>query len=153
MDVVVVVELKDDDGKTQVHVAGTARRKIPGHRCLRLRFTFNRHHQTTINTFNTFNHHNHRPDQRPNALTEDMKTLLLLPRLLAALLAASPAALAQHIHILDVSPAPPAHHAPASVSPAAARLILAARLGVSSRFAVGASLDDPALAAVASLGG
>jgi hypothetical protein len=82
-----------------------------------------------------------------------MKAPSLLPRLLAALLAASCAA-AHHVHILDApGPAPPPPSTPASVSPATARLIFAQRLGLAAHFAVGDAIDDAGIAAVNALGG
>jgi hypothetical protein len=83
-----------------------------------------------------------------------MMTPLLLPRLLAALLACTSVAAAHHVHILDAGPAPPPPSAPAAaVSPPTARLIFASRLGLASRFAVGDGIDDAGLAAISALGG
>jgi hypothetical protein len=77
----------------------------------------------------------------------------LLPRLLAALLACTSAA-AHHIHIIDAHPGPASHGTPpSSISPAAARLVLAQRLDLGAHFAVGDGIDDAGLAAINALGG
>jgi hypothetical protein len=77
----------------------------------------------------------------------------LLPRLLAALLAAA-SATAHHVHILDApGPASPSSPTPSSVSPATARLVFAQRLGLAEHFAVGDEIDDAGIAAVNALGG
>jgi hypothetical protein len=75
----------------------------------------------------------------------------LLPRLLAALLACA-AASAHHIHLLDL-PGPASHPStPSTITPPTARLLLAQRLGLSSKFAVGTSIDDAGLSALNALG-
>jgi hypothetical protein len=108
--------------------------------------------KTTNNTI-TISSAQHR-SRNPNALST-MTPPTLLPRLLAALLACASAA-AHHIHIFDAHHAGPASHGaplPSTVSPATARLILAARLDLGAHIAVGGGVDDAGLAAVNALGG